>query len=115
MGVKLNGVRELKRALEAQANVQKIAAPIVKLNGAELQQKAQRNAPVDTGNLRRSINLSINDGGMTAEVTAMAEYSGYVEYGTRFMNAQPFVAPAFNEQKDIFVNDLKRAFENGGK
>lgn len=86
----------------------------VKLNGAELQQKAQRNAPVDTGNLRRSINLSIKDGGMTAEITAMAEYSGYVEYGTRFMNAQPFIAPAFNEQKDIFINDLKRALKNGG-
>lgn len=114
MGVKLSGVNELKRALKAQADASKTVGAVVKLNGAELQQKAQRNAPVDTGNLRRSINLSIKDGGMTAEVTAMAEYSGYVEYGTRFMNAQPFIAPAFNEQKDIFINDLKRALKNGG-
>ena len=114
MGVKINGISEMKRALEKQAKVEQMVSSVVKLNGAELQQKAQRNAPVDTGNLRRSINLSIKDAGMTAEVTAMADYSGYVEYGTRFMNAQPFMAPAFNVQKDIFIDDLKRVLENGG-
>ena len=114
MGVKLSGVSELKSVLKAQSDTWKAAKMAVKLNGAELQQKAQRNAPVDTGNLRRSIVLSIKDGGMTAEVTATADYAGYVEYGTRFMMAQPFMHTAFNEQRDIFINDLKRALKNGG-
>lgn len=114
MGVKLSGVSELKRALKTQSDTGKAVKMAVKLNGAELQQKAQRNAPVDTGNLRRSIVLSIRDGGMTAEVTATADYSAYVEYGTRYMEAQPYMLPAFNVQKDIFVDDLKRALKNGG-
>ena len=109
MGVKLSGMKELKNSLNSQSNISKFVAPVVRQNGAELQQKAQRYAPVDTGNLRRSIQLSIKDNGMTAEVAATAEYSGYVEWGTRFMNAQPYVKPAFNEQKDIFINDLKKA------
>lgn len=108
MGIKLNGVKELKRVLNSGKDVSKLAAPVVRLNGAELQQKAQRYAPVDTGNLRRSIQLSIEDNGMTAEVAATADYSAYVEYGTRFVNAQPYMRPAFNEQKDIFISDLKK-------
>ena len=114
MGVKLSGISEMKRALEKQAKVEQMVCSVVKLNGAELQERAQRNAPVDTGNLRRSISLSVKDGGMTAEVTATADYSAYVEYGTRYMEAQPYMQPAFNVQKDIFVDDLKRALKNGG-
>lgn len=109
MSVKLSGMKELKSTLNSKKDISKLVAPIVRLNGAELQQKAQRYAPVDTGNLRRSIRLSIKDDGMTAEVAATADYSAYVEYGTRFMNAQPYVRPAFNEQKDIFINDLQKA------
>ena len=114
MGVKISGVSELKRVLAAQAKVHDLTTAAVRLNGSELQQKAQRNAPVDTGNLRRSIVLSIKDGGMTAEVTATADYSAYVEYGTRYMEAQPYMQPAFNVQKEIFLNDLRRVMKNGG-
>ena len=109
MSIKLSGMKELKSALKSKRDISKLVAPVVRQNGAELQQKAQRYAPVDTGNLRRSIQLSIKDNEMTAEVAATAEYSAYVEYGTRFMNAQPYAKPAFNEQKDIFINDLKKA------
>ncbi len=77
-------------------------------NGTELQAKAQRNAPIDTGNLKRSIGLEINDSGLTAESEATAAYAGYVEYGTRFMNAQPYMKPAFEEQKIKFRNDMKK-------
>lgn len=108
MSVKLSGMKELKNALNSKKDISKLVAPIVRLNGAELQQKAQRYAPVDTGNLRRSIQLSIKDNGMTAEVAATADYSAYVEFGTRYMNAQPYVKPAFNERKDIFINDLNK-------
>lgn len=114
MGVKLSGISEMKRALEKQAKVEQMVSSVVKLNGAELQERAQRNAPVDTGNLRRSISLSVKDGGMTAEVTATADYSAYVEYGTRYMEAQPYMQPAFNVQKEIFLNDLRRVMKNGG-
>jgi len=72
-----------------------------------MQKKAQRNAPVDTGNLKNNIGLEISDGGMTATVEPTAEYAPYVELGTRFMEAQPFLKPAFEEQKKQFEKDLK--------
>ncbi|MEG1459562.1 MAG: HK97 gp10 family phage protein, partial [Acetivibrio sp.] len=72
---------------------------VVKLNGAEMQNKAQRNSPVDTGTLKRGIGIELGDGGLTAKVEAAAEYAPYQEYGTRFMESQPYMHPAFNEQK----------------
>lgn len=108
MGVKLTGVKEFKAVLEKQSRVQELARPVVKYHGSQLQQNAQRYAPVDTGNLKRSIRLEIKDAGMTAEIAATAEYSPYVEYGTRFMLAKPYMQPAFLRQKDRFISDLKK-------
>lgn len=92
---------------------------IVQMNGAELQQKAQRKAQFKghwegnkfvppTGTLRRSIRLDIEDQGLTAAVSANTDYAAYVEYGTRFMAAQPYLRPALHEQADTFINDLER-------
>ena len=107
VGVKMVGVKELKRKLAGDAQM-KAAKRIMQKNGAELQAGAQRNAPVDTGNLKRSIGLEIRDDGLTAEVEATADYAPYVEWGTRFMKAQPFVRPAFNTQKEKFKQDMDR-------
>ena len=106
-GIKMVGVMELKRKLAGDAQM-KSAKRIVLKNGAELQARAQRNAPVDTGNLKRSIGLEIKDNGLTAESAAAAEYAPYVEYGTRFRKAQPFMGPAFNVQKERFKSDMDK-------
>ena len=76
-----------------------------------MQTKAQQNAPVDTGHLKRSIGLNMTDAGMTAGVQPTAEYAPYVELGTRFMEAQPYLKPAFNEQKEKFKKDMKKLVE----
>lgn len=107
MAVKLKGVNELRLALGKKADMDAVKR-MVKQNGAELQARAQRNAPVDTGNLKRSIRLDISDGGLTAESEATAEYAPYVEWGTRYMEAQPYMRPAFNEQKEQFRRDMDR-------
>lgn len=80
----------------------------IRVNGAELQKKAQAKAPVDTGQLKRSIGLEITDGGLTAEVEPGVDYAAYQEYGTRFMNAQPFMRPSLQEQSKQFKQDLER-------
>ena len=48
---------------------------------------------------------------MSAEVEPTAEYAPYVELGTRFMEAQPYLGPAFNEQKEKFKKDMKKLVE----
>ena len=62
---------------------------------------------MDTGTLKRSIGLEIRDGGLTAEVEPTAEYAAYVEYGTRYMSAQPYMRPSCTAQKEKFKSDLK--------
>lgn len=50
--------------------------------GKKIQADARRNAPVDTGNLRRSIKESKANNGFTSVVKVDAEYGVFVEYGT---------------------------------
>ena len=116
--IKLEGMEKLQVKLKKNVQMSDVKR-VVRKNGSELQKKAQKNAPVGTpqstgipgyvgGTLKRSIGLDITDGGMTAEVEPLAEYAAYVEYGTRYMNAQPYLRPAFNEQKEKFKQDMRK-------
>ena len=107
MGVKMVGVKQLKLKLEKNMKMEAVRQT-VRRNGAELQTKAQRYAPVKTGTLKRSIRLDIQDNGLTARTDATADYAPYVEWGTRFMEARPFMRPAFNSQKEKFKNEIDR-------
>lgn len=108
--IKIVGMEKLQRKLKQNVRMDDVKK-VVRHNGAEMQAKAQQNAPVDTGTLKRSIGLEITDGGMTAEVEPTADYAPYVELGTRFMEAQPYLGPAFNEQKEKFKKDMKKLVE----
>ena len=108
--IKIVGMEKLQKKLKQNVRMDDVKRE-VRHNGAEMQTKAQQNAPVDTGTLKRSIGLEITDGGMTAEVEPAAEYAPYVELGTRFMEAQPYLGPAFNEQKEKFKKDMKKLVE----
>lgn len=107
MGVTLKGAKELKEALEKRARAKELAANVVKYHGAQLQQNAQRIVPVKSGTLKRSIRLEIRDKGLTAEVAATTNYAGYVEWGTRHMNAQPYMRPSYEQQVYKFLRDLE--------
>lgn len=78
--------------LKALENIPWIAPVAAAERVAEI---ARNNAPVDTGFLRDHIfarHLS-----KSSEVVSEAPYSGFVEFGTRFMAAQPFLRPAVDE------------------
>lgn len=84
---------------------------VVKANGARLQKLTMQNAPIDTGALMRSISLKIADGGLTALVAPGMHYAAYVEFGTRFMSAQPYVRPAFDTVRAKFISDLRKLMD----
>lgn len=109
--IKVEGLEELQKALKENVTMNDVKR-VVKQNGSELHEKITRNADFkkgyQTGATKRSINLEIKDGGMTAESGPETEYSPYVEYGTRFMEAQPFVRPAYNDQKRQFKADMQK-------
>jgi HK97 gp10 family phage protein len=51
---------------------------------------------VRTGRLRSSISTSLgsDEEGLYCDVGSNVEYAGYVELGTRYMRARPFLRPA---------------------
>ena len=73
-----------------------LMVPMLARLAAKVETEAKRNAPVKTGNLRRSIisSVAIVDGVPTGVVAATAHYAGFVELGTYKMNARPFLRRA---------------------
>jgi HK97 gp10 family phage protein len=84
---------------------------LVKKNTIEMTEKTVKNAVFtqgyQTGYTKRNIETKIVSK-LEAKTISKSEHSGYLEYGTRFMDAQPFVFPAFFEQKKQFLADLER-------
>lgn len=105
--LEFNGLDELLGKLKEAANLTDVKNA-VKLNAREMTARAIRGAPRDTGHLRRSIQVDITGGGFVGKTEARANYSGYINYGTRYMASRPFLTNAFYTQRDIFLKDLKR-------
>lgn len=68
---------------------------------------AMRRAPIDTGFLRASIQAR-KVGTAHWRVTVGAEYGLYLEFGTRFMGAQPYFFPAIAEVSPSFIAAMRR-------
>lgn len=111
--IKFEGIYELQKALKENVTLDHVKR-VVKQNGAEMTEKAVRNADFkkgyQTGETKGSIptTLTFPDDGMSAEVSAGTEYHAYVELGTRLMDAQPFLKPAWEEQCKIFKKDMDK-------
>lgn len=120
----LKGLEKLQTKLQRVAKMEEVER-IVEKNGTEMQKKAVSNASKfrghyegrgknrrfvrPTGATKRSI--SVNSGKIDRfkyRVAPGTDYAAYVELGTRKMSAQPFIKPAFDEQKKLFKNDLER-------
>ena len=74
----------------------------VNLAGLLVEGTAKNIVPVDTGELRDSINTNSKaiPSGAEATVGTNKEYALYVELGTSKMQAQPYLKPALQKNKD---------------
>lgn len=109
MGVELKGVDEFVKKLEKTKRLEGVQK-VVKKHAASVQKHAMQHAPVDTGFLKQHIMPPVlTDRGLTAEITSTAEYSAYLEYGTRFMKAQPYMRPALEAVNSAFMKELQEA------
>lgn len=112
--VKIEGLQALISDLDARKYTGKSIRNVVMKNGADLQEDAQKRMTktvayvkgYSKGTTRRSTTLSISDDGMTATVAPHTEYFSYVEYGTRYMEAEPTLNPAFQKIKQQFYKDV---------
>lgn len=105
--IKWDGMDTICGHLQESINMDAVKT-CVKFHGGEMQETAQICCPVRTGFLKDSIELDITDGGLTAIVEPYADYAGYVEYGTRFMGAQPYIRPAYNQESGRFFQSIEK-------
>lgn len=106
--LKLEGMDALLGGLDSKPIKDK-AFTVLQKHAARVHSGAMRRVPVDTGFLKRSINaprFSTEAGVMTAKITAGAEYAPYIELGTRFMRAQPFMDPSLREVIAGFIDEI---------
>jgi len=74
--------------------------------GAEMEATARAIVPVRTGFLRSTIYHQVDPDGLTLELGALADYAIYVEMGTRFMSAEPYIRPAFDQNSQKLLDNL---------
>lgn len=115
----LKGLDKLQAKLQRVAKMEEVER-IVEKNGEAMQKKAVKNAQFKghyrgkkfikpTGTTRKSISLNSSKiDRFKYRVAPGTDYAAYVELGTRKMSAQPFIKPAFDDQKKLFKNDLER-------
>lgn len=113
--IKFEGLSELDKALKERLNMDHVKA-VVRENGAEMAELAKKNASASgafvkgytKGDTRRATNAEYIDDGLTAVVEPKTDYAAYVELGTRFMEAEPFLKPAWETQREQFLTDMKK-------
>ena len=120
----LKGLEKLQKKLQKVAKMEEMER-IIEKHGTEMQRKAVNNASKfrghyegrgknkhfvkPTGATKRSISVNSSKvGRFKYKVAPGSSYAAYVELGTRKMSAQPFIKPAFDEQKKLFKDDLER-------
>lgn len=107
MAISNNRIMKVRRAVERESKKALTASAMV------VQGEAINLAPVKTGNLRGSIDFSIED--VIAIVGTNVEYAPYVEYGTYKMDAQPFLFPALINNRDNINQIMRQAFHSAIK
>lgn len=110
MALTVTGMARLDGFLtEGAASINEISE-IVREHGANMQLKAQQNAPVDTGFLKRQIFLTntYHGNNIDAVVSGDADYDVYQEYGTRYQPGKAHIRPAYYGERRLFLNDINR-------
>lgn len=108
------GLAKLMANLESrEKNMQSMTTKVVTKYTGQLKDEAHKNAEpgkifkkgYSEGNIRDSLtdDLKVYGTQIMGEVGTTMSYSAYVEYGTRFMEAEPFMKPAVDKVGPRFI------------
>jgi len=132
-GIKIDGIKELERALgKLPKELINKAEKAALRGGAFLISKAAKaKAPVASGHLKKSIGINVKTvkGRTTARIGAKsdrktiirygkevvsnpANYAHLVEYGSARSTARPFIRPAVETTKDEVLGAMTKSFNN---
>ncbi len=101
------GVTFTTRIPQIAAGMQPKAAAVVMKTGHDIEATWKQLAPVDTGNYVNSVHAEMT-GPLTAEVSSGVIYGPFLEYGTRYMAAQPSAVPAAEQNRGPFLSAMKQ-------
>lgn len=87
-------------------------AEVYQREGGAVLADMQAHTPVATGALRGSEAMTIS--GLTVTWTAAADHALYVESGTRFMGARPYLAPAVEAGAQRIADGIAQAIGSLG-
>jgi len=79
-----------------------------------IERDAKQIVPVDTGNLKGSIESRVirnSDGEVVGVVGSNVRYAPFIEFGTSKMSAQPFLRPAVERNRETIRSLLGEGFE----
>ncbi len=76
---------------------------------ADVKADAFRNSPIRTGYLRSTIYAVVKD--WVASLGVDASYAYFIEFGTRYMSAQPFMWPALEKYLPQLENIILAAID----
>ena len=108
--MKIEGLKELEKKMKQLSNVARKEAKQEALHAGSVlvQGQATLNTPVDTGNLRSSIDFEV--GTDDAEIFTPVIYARHVEYGTSRMKSQPFLRPALDSNKSNLIKIFSQTY-----
>lgn len=113
MTIRFDGADALINKFKSQpAAIQREADAIVQNTALRVETRAKKTAPVDTGYLKQHIQAK-KTGMLSAEVDSTANYSIYLEMGTRKMPAKPFMRPAMKQEEVFFFQKLQNLLKGG--
>ena len=101
----IDGTRRLAADLgKAAAAATKLARIAVQKSALDLQAIAQGIVPVDTGNLKNSIDTEL--AGLSAFIGPTANYGAFIEFGTHKMAPRPYMTPATDAVEPTFIEAI---------
>lgn len=101
-----DNARQIENAFDAQ-----IAKALEEI-GLLAEGYAKKACPVDTGRLRASITHQIDTGSDSVYIGTNVEYGVYVEMGTRYRKAKPYLKPAATEHGSQYRSVLRANLES---
>lgn len=84
---------------------------VVAIAAHNVERRAKDWVPVDTGATKNSILPRFSEGGMVAEIGPTTAYAPFLEFGTRFMAARPFMIPALEAERQPFLTAIAQLIE----
>lgn len=106
--IKINGLPEaLSKLRKYQSRKKKQIKDELEIGGRKIETQAKCDAPVKYGILRASITTDTRDlASLVVRVGTNVKYAPYQEFGTRYIEARPYLYPAFFSYENEIVKAI---------